>query len=766
MATIQVEQETWDFGSADAAWRQAEAEPDTTKGFAKTWRVFGPLEPRETRFVQSAFRAARPKATPDLAALTGVPDSLTVGEHRLEGRDVRMTKDTIDFAKLFDWKSITGGEWSKGMEGYQVFAIAEVSFKKPTEVIFGAGSDYWMQWWINGQEVLSTMERGNPTVDWQKTDACVRHRFEPGKHLIVVRSISGGGGRWLLRAGFLTAEEAVTGGRDEMRWEAIPSCNLMLPPKAIAEPNMAIRTDLCVADETVECDFDLHSVEGQFGIVFGAQDNGHFYWAYYPRWGQNWRARAFYAVIARVDGGVHARGLAMMLMPNVPTHWNAKLSMKVERRGDQIQMYVNGVKGPFAIDSTYGAGRVGVLGHTDYEVTNFKVSGRQVDGGAWPGESARKGVWINPDLDTGYGVVREPYSLMKFQSGELVAAINSREGDFFSFTTEEGVPPGHQVRLYLSQDAGRTWQRHGDARPTDEVPGNHPWGIRWFEPEPDVIRAFEHGPATTGQIDLLKDITRPEDVLSFRDSHDKGLTWSDPQPSELVGNWGRDLYRKGCWNHIYGFTQLRDRTLLALFLHGYNDMYKRIRNHGQGTWGTEVAQPYVSRSEDNGRTWQAPAPMDNAALYDGQKPDAPNGGFSETVLAELPSGRIVATCRPFRSPYSWLTWSDDGGRTWRLSCYAPFSVAGGPQMVATASGYLAVVARQTGLGLHTSVDGGLNWDAGTLLDHDCWFNGFLAEVEPDVILVYYYNPPRDADTPACPRMQRIRITKDGPVSAD
>ena len=158
--------------------------------------------------------------------------------------------------------------------------------------------------------------------------------------------------------------------------------------------------------------------------------------------------------------------------------------------------------------------------------------------------------------------------------------------------------------------------------------------------------------------------------------------------------------------------------------------------------------------------------MDNAAIHDGRQPDAPHGGFSETVLSELPSGRIIALCRPYRSPFSWQTQSDDGGKTWRLACYAPFSIAGGPQMVCTASGYLAVVGRQTGLGLHTSVDGGVNWDAGTLLAHDCWYNGYLCEAEPDVILVFYYHPSVDGVAPSLPRMQRIRITKNGPVPAD
>jgi len=339
----------------------------------------------------------------------------------------------------------------------------------------------------------------------------------------------------------------------------------------------------------------------------------------------------------------------------------------------------------------------------------------------------------------------------------ILAGVSSYEGEFFGSADA-------RVNLCLSDDDGKTWRLHGDPQPEGNIPHNCPWGIRWFEPEPGVIRAFNHGPAVTGQRETL-DGCSDEDVLTFRDSNDIALTWSSPRASKLVGDWS-NLYRQGCWNHIYGFTQLRDGTLLLLLLHGYNGLYDRIPNHGAGTWGTEVAQPYVSRSEDGGLTWQTPVPMDNAAMYDGQQPDSPNGGFSETVFAELPSGRIVVICRPFRSPFSWQTHSDDGGRTWRLACYAPFSVAGGPQMVATQSGYLAVVARQTGLGMHTSVDGGVNWDAGTLLDHDCWFNGFLTEAEPDVVLVFYYSPTPGRQGPPNPRMQRIRITPDGPVPAD
>ena len=563
------------------------------------------------------------------------------------------------------------------------------------------------------------------------------------------------------------AEEPNAAERSQTKWQILSGNGVMRPPAGLSQPHMALRTDRCVADETVSCDFTLHAPEGQFGLVFGAQDAGHYYWAYYPRWGQNWRARAFYAVIARVDGDGHARGLAMMLMPNVVTHWNAELSMRVERRGNHFQMYVNDVKGPFAIDDTYGAGRAGVAGFGDYEVRTFHVHAAAVQAGgadasmpAWKSDTGRREVWFTPAQDTGYGFIREPFALLKLAGGEIVAGINSRHGPFHG-----PEDPGARVTLYRSQDAGRTWSPHGEPRPKKEVPDCFPWGLRWFEPAPGVIRAFHHGPAVIRRAELLEGLA-PEEILSFRDSRDLGLTWGEPQPSHLVGDWNRELYRPGCWNHIYGFTQLRDGTLLAVFLHGYEDLYPNILRAGQGTWGTEIAQPYLSRSEDGGLTWQEPVPMDDAALYQGEEPDSPHGGFSETALAELPGGRIVGVCRPYRSPFSWQTHSDDGGRTWRLVCYAPFSVAGGPQMVATRSGYLALVARQTGLALHTSVDGGVNWDAGTLLAHDCWFNGFLTKAEPDVILVFYYHPSVDGVQPSLPRMQRIRITADGPVPAD
>jgi hypothetical protein len=291
--------------------------------------------------------------------------------------------------------------------------------------------------------------------------------------------------------------------------------------------------------------------------------------------------------------------------------------------------------------------------------------------------------------------------------------------------------------LYLSRDRGRTWRQHGVA--TEGVPD------RWWVPATGTIRslAFDQG-------------------FTCRDSIDRGMTWSAPVTGRLLGDWQRDILQEKTWNLLYGFACLNDGALLAVILHGYQDLYARIPHCGQGTWGTEIAQPYCTLSRDQGRTWSEPVPMDHAASMIGDRPDSPCGGFSETCVAQLPNGRIVALARPFRAPFMWQTHSEDGGRTWRMACYAPFSGAGGPVLVATRSGYLALLKRGPGCGLYISIDGGTNWDEGTMIDFPDSFNGSAVEVEPDVILVVY---PQSMDEirPSMVRAQRIRITPDGPI---
>jgi hypothetical protein len=136
--------------------------------------------------------------------------------------------------------------------------------------------------------------------------------------------------------------------------------------------------------------------------------------------------------------------------------------------------------------------------------------------------------------------------------------------------------------------------------------------------------------------------------------------------------------------------------------------------------------------------------------------------FTETPVALLPSGKFIAMSRPIRAPFMWQTESVDGGRTWRQACYAPFTGHGGPAMLTTASGYLALITRGPGITVHVSTDEGVNWDEGTMIDFTSIYNGSALEIEPDVILTAFPES-MDEIRPAFVRVHRIRLTPDGPV---
>ena len=78
----------------------------------------------------------------------------------------------------------------------------------------------------------------------------------------------------------------------------------------------------------------------------------------------------------------------------------------------------------------------------------------------------------------------------------------------------------------------------------------------------------------------------------------------------------------------------------------------------------------------------------------------------------------------------------------------------------TASGALVAVHRFPYLGANVSHDGGVTWDAGTIIDYPLWANHQTVEVEPDVVLVNYMGyiaEPGHADR----RVVRLRVTEQG-----
>ena len=764
MSITQIGDGQWDF--IDHEGRETRLPPHAVAdvSFPTTWRIFGPVGADNTTIEWARkenymwFREAIPAADASVENLSDIPDSLEIGDESFKGRDRSMDGDTLPFSATF------GGHEA----GQQAYAIAEMEVAEETEVIFGAGCDWWMQWWIDGDPVYNTLEQGNRTgFPWPKgsqnsiikrTDHCFRQTLSPGKHLIVVRTISGELS-WVLRAGLASPrEEFFYSLPYSNQWDFLPELDEIHPPsirpaKEYWDHSMAIRTDLCMADETLECEYLQTDHSGHFGFIFGAQDNEHYYWAQIPKAGLLWRARAFYAAISIADGSGYYRNLKMELMPNVLPHTNIWRSLKVERRGNQIQMWVAGVKGPCVTDDTYGSGRIGIKGFAGYKIRNLKIDGRSADSKSWVTKDYRHQTWYNPIPDLSLGDYQHNHLLLRVSNDELIMpmTIGRDESSNHRFTPENSA-----LYFFHSLDNGRSWSQYGAPVPqkgyaSDKIPLG-----RWLPLKDGVLRTLR--------------FEDKEKRFNYSESKDKGLTWSEWQPTKLLGNWARDIFRKGTWNKGSVAQRLADGTLIAVISHGYDDLYSggqfaSIANYGMGTWGTEIAQTYSSMSTDDGLTWSEPVPMDNAANDDGDEPDSPCFGFLETRMAELPGGKIVALARPYRSPFMWQTQSEDGGKSWQAATYAPFSGSGAASLLATHSGYLVSIKRGSGLELRYSVDGGVNWDQGTSIDLPNVYNGHAMEVEPDIILVGYPSCV-DEVRPALMRMLRIKMTPDGPVPLD
>ena len=747
MSTIEIGRERWELIGNEGSATKLPPETVANVSFPATWRVFGPVAGDNTTIDWARkenymwYKEAIPAKDAAVEDLHAVPDSLKVGDESFQGREISMDGDTLDLSSNF------GGHEA----GQQAYGIAEMDVDEETEVIFGAGCDWWMQWWIDGEVVCDTLERGNRTgFPWPKesansiikrTDHCFRRTLSPGKHLIIFRAISGQTD-WVLRAGLVSP-------RDELfyslpysnKWEFLPDLDEIRPPaKDYWTHTMAIRSDLCIAEETLECDFQQNEHSGNFGLIFGAQDNGHYYWAQIPDWGQLFRARAFYAAISIADGTGYYRNLKMELMPNVPVHRDSWRSLKVERRGNRIQMWVNGVKGPSVIDETYGAGRVGVAGFSRYQIRNLKIDGKAAEAGTWVKEDRRGRPWMEPQPAEDSGECHWPWRITRFSDDEIILPIGILRDDY---SVHRKSDDNSALYLYNSVDAGRSWTQYAGPFAQDDVPHEH-----WFVPEDGIIRNMRFDSENR--------------CMQLLDSHDKGVTWNEAGRGELIGDWEREIFQEGTQNGPSGTHELKDGTLLMKLTHQYPHLRTPVPNASEGTWATGLYQAYCTTSTDKGFSWSEPAPMDHATNNLLDVPHSPMGDFTETTMAELPDGRVIAMSRPNRSPFMWQTYSEDHGQTWGIACYAPFSGHGGPELLVTQSGYLVLVKRGPGLGMNISLDGGLNWDEGTMVDFSTAFNGSILEVEPDVVLVIYRHA-FDEIRPAPARTQRILITPDGPV---
>lgn len=149
------------------------------------------------------------------------------------------------------------------------------------------------------------------------------------------------------------------------------------------------------------------------------------------------------------------------------------------------------------------------------------------------------------------------------------------------------------------------------------------------------------------------------------------------------------------------------------------------------------APPQIAMSEslDEGRTGSDPEPSTVAPDW----PATPPALTSHGPVIKI--GQSVLLRFLLRS----ATW-DAAART-TFPGYAQ-------SMARTTSGAILCAHRYPLYSINVSRDGGLNWDAGTVIDYPVWGMGTILEVEPDVVLCTYMNAERSLPLLA----QLIRVT--------
>ena len=189
MSLTKIASEHWDFvdaGGCETRLPQAEA-PAVI--FPPRWRLFGPLDVHLHTTGERVAAASSADAV--VKSHTTVPDALAIGDETFEAQDIDLDEDTLDLGKDFGRFETVYFQNLAGRMGQQAYAFAKLELHEEAQVTFGAGTDYWMQWWIDGESVCDTVKNGNGIHPPSRTDHTFTRRLSAGKHLLSIWLISG-----------------------------------------------------------------------------------------------------------------------------------------------------------------------------------------------------------------------------------------------------------------------------------------------------------------------------------------------------------------------------------------------------------------------------------------------------------------------------------------------------------------------------------------------------------------------------------------------
>ena len=149
------------------------------------WAAFGPVE------INASAGGWPARGHPDRdallpgEALKSIPDELEIGGETFRGKTVELDGEgRIDLAELF------GG----AVRGNTVYLMASVEVDEDTAVRLGAGANWFMQWWLNGEPVYDTLATGNREAPVAPANHVIELPLRAGENILAAAVVSGSGG--------------------------------------------------------------------------------------------------------------------------------------------------------------------------------------------------------------------------------------------------------------------------------------------------------------------------------------------------------------------------------------------------------------------------------------------------------------------------------------------------------------------------------------------------------------------------------------------
>ncbi|HBE01376.1 MAG TPA: hypothetical protein DC049_02725 [Spirochaetia bacterium] len=152
-----------------------------------TWHLFGPVPPSENQI---------PKE--ELQKLQTIPSELIINNRQYKGIIITADDHILDFWKIF-YQAQNKNPGSAYQVSSMVYCFKEFICTGGGILYTGAGADWWMEWYLDGEPVFDTLKKGNGKGEYSITDHVFAVTLKPGKHVLGVM-VRGGSAGWKLAA--------------------------------------------------------------------------------------------------------------------------------------------------------------------------------------------------------------------------------------------------------------------------------------------------------------------------------------------------------------------------------------------------------------------------------------------------------------------------------------------------------------------------------------------------------------------------------------